>query len=102
MPAKRLRQITVAPEADRCNMGFTRWYTRVGERMRNAVRLILLVLFGAALNAAPAALADAPPEFDRDVKPILQRRCFECHGPDKQKGGLRLDQKPSTLKGGDS
>src|SRR5436309_1070136 len=30
--------------------------------------------------------------FLRDVKPILARRCFSCHGPSKQEGGLRLDE----------
>src|SRR4051812_35477185 len=69
--------------------------------MRQTVQQIIPVLFVAAAFAAPA-FADAPPDFDRDVKPILQRRCFDCHGPEKHKGGLRLDQKPSLLKGGDS
>lgn len=34
------------------------------------------------------------------VAPILQGRCVECHGPDKQKGGLRLDGMEALLKGG--
>ena len=58
---------------------------------------LTLMLVPLAAGAAPA-----PPEFDRDVKPILQKHCFQCHGPEKQKGGLRLDQKPSALRGGDS
>src|SRR5262245_44023900 len=43
-----------------------------------------------------------PIDFDRDVKPILAKNCFACHGPDKQKGGLRLDRKADALTGGDS
>ncbi|HEX6883154.1 MAG TPA: PSD1 and planctomycete cytochrome C domain-containing protein [Planctomycetota bacterium] len=31
------------------------------------------------------------PEFERDVRPILAAHCVRCHGPEKQKGGLRLD-----------
>src|SRR6266699_2205763 len=46
--------------------------------------------------------AERPPDFERDVRPILAQHCFDCHGPEKHKGGLRLDQKPSLLKGGDS
>src|SRR5262245_43692696 len=30
----------------------------------------------------------AGPDFGRDVFPILRRACFECHGVEKQKGGL--------------
>lgn len=35
--------------------------------------------------------------FDRDVKPLLQRLCFECHGPVKPKGDLRIDNLNSDL-----
>ena len=34
-----------------------------------------------------------PVDFDRDVKPIFAKHCVSCHGPDKQKNGLRLDRK---------
>jgi cytochrome c553 len=30
-------------------------------------------------------------DFAKDVFPVLQRACFECHGSEKQKGDLRLD-----------
>ena len=33
---------------------------------------------------------------------MLAETCYECHGGEKQKGGLRLDQKGAALKGGDS
>ena len=33
---------------------------------------------------------------------MLVKHCFACHGPSKQKGGLRLDRKSAALKGGDS
>ena len=35
------------------------------------------------------------------MRPLLVKHCYACHGPDKQKGGLRLDQKADALKGGD-
>src|SRR5688572_27342842 len=62
-------------------------------------------LVGSALAVAlpvRPALAVTPPDFAKDIKPILERHCFECHGPEKQKGGLRLDVKPAALRGGDS
>ena len=49
-----------------------------------------------AATACPAAV-----EFSKDVRPILQKHCFSCHGPEKQKGGLRLDVKVSAFKGGE-
>ena len=41
-------------------------------------------------------------DFDRDVKPIFAKHCISCHGPDKQKNGLRLDRKADALAGGES
>ncbi len=39
-------------------------------------------------------------DFDREIRPLLQEHCIECHGVKKQKGELRLDAKPYALKGG--
>src|SRR5205823_4621476 len=39
-------------------------------------------------------------DFDREVRPILSSSCYECHGPRKQKGALRLDAKVTALAGG--
>jgi uncharacterized membrane protein/mono/diheme cytochrome c family protein len=35
------------------------------------------------------------------VQPILQARCYSCHGPNKRKGKLRLDSPDFILKGGE-
>lgn len=53
------------------------------------------------LLMATAASA-APVDFARDVRPILQKHCFSCHGPEKQKSGLRFDIRAEALRGGDS
>jgi len=37
--------------------------------------------------------------FAADIKPIFDKSCVECHGPKKQKAGLRLDTRELTLKG---
>ena len=41
-------------------------------------------------------------DFRRDVQPIFAAHCVGCHGPTKQKGGLRLDRKDAALDGGDA
>ena len=45
---------------------------------------------------------EAPVELAQDVQPIFARSCQMCHGPQKHRGGLRLDQRASVLAGGDS
>jgi len=34
------------------------------------------------------------------VKPVLQTKCYSCHGASKQKGGLRMDDSTRFMKGG--
>ena len=49
-----------------------------------------------------AAAQAVPVDFKHDIEPIFVKRCSECHGPDAQKGRLRLDVKTQALKGGKS
>jgi hypothetical protein len=49
-----------------------------------------------------AVAARADDHFEMHVRPLLLDRCVGCHGPDKQKGGLRLDSKAGWQTGGDS
>ena len=55
----------------------------------------------AALAACllPTLLCGA--DYERDIKPLLQERCFACHGALKQKAGLRLDTVALMRSGGD-
>jgi mono/diheme cytochrome c family protein len=39
-----------------------------------------------------------PVDFVTDIQPIFQAHCFKCHGPEKQRGGFRLDDKEAALK----
>ncbi|MBX3178813.1 MAG: DUF1553 domain-containing protein [Candidatus Hydrogenedentes bacterium] len=49
-------------------------------------------------GGAPPTSAD-PLEYNRDIRPILSRNCFNCHGPDSaaRKAGLRLDDRDAAL-----
>ena len=65
-------------------------------------------LFGeeekAAKSAAPKVEKPKTAEplvFADVVQPILEKYCFECHGPKKQKGKLRLDSLGAMTKGGE-
>jgi mono/diheme cytochrome c family protein len=40
--------------------------------------------------------------FEKTVRPLLADNCFTCHGPEKQKGKLRLDSRAAILAGGES
>src|SRR5579859_5410840 len=42
------------------------------------------------------------PDFDRNVRPILESRCWTCHGSKLQMHGLRLDHRADAVKGGGS
>jgi hypothetical protein len=54
--------------------------------MTVSMRIPLLPLLLATLAGAP--LPGSEIEFNRDVKPILRSRCYECHGPQQQMGTL--------------
>jgi len=64
----------------------------------------LRVLFGTSGHPAraDAAPADSKSLYGQVVRPILQRRCVSCHGPDKRKGELRLDSFAGLQHGGQS
>jgi hypothetical protein len=45
--------------------------------------------------------AESPPDYGRDVLPILKDRCLSCHGEQK-KGGLDLRSRAGMLRGGET
>jgi len=56
---------------------------------QQAVRHIPIALLLLASLAARTAAAD---DFATVVQPFLKKHCFDCHGPTKQKSGIRYDQ----------
>ena len=52
-----------------------------------------------SLSASALCAAEAP-SYAKHIQPILVDRCYSCHGPEKQKGDLRLDSPEAIRKGG--
>lgn len=62
--------------------------------------LSLAVRADEAPVAAPKPAAQI--DFVREIQPIFAARCYDCHGPETQESGLRLDLQRRALTGGDS
>ncbi|MCA9053603.1 MAG: DUF1549 domain-containing protein, partial [Planctomycetaceae bacterium] len=63
----------------------------------------LLVIATAGRPHATAADPDATQvDYLREIRPLLEEHCYECHGSETREAGLRLDRKRPALAGGDS
>jgi len=61
-----------------------------------------LILFLLAVGPffGPVAIVGAeptPPNFDREIAPLLVRRCLDCHSGPKPKGKLDLSRRKAAL-----
>ena len=66
---------------------------------------LFALLAGTASSAAADDLppaANRPIDFARDIKPLLAKHCWSCHGAEARESGLRLDLASGLLAGGDS
>jgi len=81
--------------------------------MRYGLLNIGLLVWAGCCGAARAAItpeqvaqlpppANHPVNFLKEIKPIFEVSCINCHGRGKDKGGFRLDTRETALKGGDS
>ncbi|MBM3854581.1 MAG: hypothetical protein FJ399_15760, partial [Verrucomicrobia bacterium] len=69
------------------------------DRFRDGRRWARTLILGAVL--APNAWGETT-FYQARVAPILERHCVSCHGPEKQKAGLRLDSFEALMKGAES
>ncbi len=53
------------------------------------------------LSKLPPAATQKGVTYAKDIRPILETSCFRCHGEERPKGGLRLDNLGAVLKGGE-
>jgi hypothetical protein len=101
---ERLRAISLSQE----ELGERRIRHKLFEDNFNGAHLLIMKRLVSAVSMVLAASittrADTSPEqhFTDKVKPLLESRCISCHGPDKVKGGLRLDSRAAVLKGGEA
>ncbi len=85
-------------ESQPCRPGFSRCLPLLGAFMG------LTLVNAWDVRSAPAAEPGAPlprkVDFNREVRPILAKNCFACHGQDEAKRakGLRLDRRESAVK----
>jgi ankyrin repeat protein len=68
------------------------------------VLVVFLVSFALSFEAAQIKLpppATKKVDYRKDIQPLLAQKCYSCHGPDVQQGGLRLDLRQNALRGSD-
>ena len=65
-----------------------------------SLSLLLLVMSARALSGE--ASTESPVDYVREIKPVLQARCYACHGALEQQGKLRLDTVAFMREGGKS
>ena len=65
-------------------------------RSRLAVLSLCLAIVTGIASAQTSTAAKV--DFGRDVLPIFREQCGDCHGPAKQRAGMRLDRRSSVMK----
>lgn len=66
------------------------------------LQILLLSSVPVAVFGADATSSARAVDYVGQIQPLLESRCLDCHGPAKQKSGLRVDTRAPMLKGGDS
>lgn len=78
-------------------------------RIAAVATILCLSLLAAIAAQKKVDLSKLPPPsakqgvtYATDIKPLFQKACVKCHGLEKQKASLRLDNRELTLKGSDN
>ncbi len=64
-----------------------------------AIALLVLMVRPASAQQPTAEQLEF---FEKQVRPVLVERCYECHSAKEVSGGLRLDSRVGVMAGGDS
>lgn len=71
--------------------------TRYNQIMSAAMPILPLLQSLCVLLAVPFVGSAQDVDFARDVKPLLAKRCYSCHGPETGEGGLHLHKHDAAL-----
>jgi hypothetical protein len=77
----------------------------VSSRMKVSAPIALVFALHAGIASAAVTADDSQIAFfEKTIRPILIKRCYECHSAEsgKSKGGLLIDSREGLLKGGDN
>jgi hypothetical protein len=64
--------------------------------------LFLMVVVLVACKVSPVQADGKNPNFNDDIVPVLRQHCMNCHGNDKQRGGLNVATYTAMMAGGSS
>ena len=77
--------------------------------MKIHLAFVAVIAASTSAFAADVDVSKLPPAaqregvtYEKDIRPIFEKSCFKCHGPEKHKGDRRLDSLETTLKGGEN
>jgi hypothetical protein len=77
--------------------------------MKRIIVCLCLCLGLIAVRAADPDISKLPPAadkkgltYEKDIKPVLEKSCIKCHGPEKPKSKYRVDSLEAMIKGGES
>lgn len=73
-------------------------------RWRSLLPTVSLVASGFFSGLAGVSAQTPVIDYNKQIRPLLSDRCYQCHGPDEatRKGGLRLDLRDAALGKGES
>src|SRR5262249_23474387 len=109
--SKRLMSTEMNDTADRAMTVAQRMSVRRWHRTACVWLALLIVSAVTATLRSAEETKEKPPlpdavredvDFEKQIAPLLEKRCVQCHGADKQKSGFRLDTREVALKGGNS
>jgi len=73
-------------------------------KLRKSAARVAVLCAGLASSGAICAAESAAAEdlrfFEQNIRPLLAKNCYKCHGSEKTKGDLRLDSRAGVLVGG--